>query len=130
MFGTIGHLIKHASFKHPLDDAEGRRKNVGVNEYLKKQRQLDVSNIKITQELVEKPNKDGSVTSMFTKLFEPQDPTKAKGMLLHCVGFVDRVDWTPTDIGAAFAKQGFVVFMFDNKGMGRSDGLFSYINDW
>eukprot|EP01083_Nonionella_stella_P105826 304645_1 len=128
MLAKIGYAVKHASHKNDLDDVQGRRSSdSGLLTYLTRQPQLDISGVKTTEEFVKTPNEEGT---MFTRLYEPEDATKVKGMVFHCVGFCDTIDWTPTDIGVHFAKQGFVVFMFDNKGMGRSDGLFSYINNW
>lgn len=41
------------------------------------------STVKITTEYVEKPNGE----LLFAKLFEPKDPSKAKGMICYSVGF-------------------------------------------
>eukprot|EP01083_Nonionella_stella_P105825 304644_1 len=128
MLAKIGYAVKHASHKNDLDDVQGRRSSdSGLLTYLTRQPQLDISGVKTTEEFVKTPNEEGT---MFTRLYEPEDATKVKGMVFHCVGFCDTIDWTPTDIGVHFAKQGFVVFMVDNKGMGRSNGSFGYLTHW
>ena len=87
---------------------------------------LDHTNIKITEKYVE--NESGDI--IFTKLFEPKNPSKAKAIILHSVGFSARIGWVPHDFGVQSAQQGLIVFMFDHKGMGETDGRFCRIDDF
>jgi len=82
--------------------------------------------VKITTEYVEKPSGE----LCFTKLFQPKDARSAKAMICFCVGFGDHTEWFMHDVGAKYAELGFVVFMHDHKGHGRSDGYFAAIDDF
>ena len=106
-----------------VDPASGRRKISSMRMY---NTECDLSDIKITERFV--VNKDGEL--VFTKLFEPKDPMKAKAMILHSIGFSGNISWSAQDIGIQFAKLGFVTFMFDHKGHGQSDGDFVRITDY
>ena len=67
---------------------------------------------------------------VFTRLFEPKDPSKAKAMILHSAGFGANVNWASHDLGVQYAQLGYVVFMFDHKGHGNSDGMHCQIDDF
>ncbi len=84
------------------------------------------TNIKITAEYIEKP--DGRL--LFGKLFEPPNPRDAKAMICHCPGLYDHLDCTPHDVGIRYAEMGFVVFICDWKGFGRSDGDFIHVQNF
>ena len=86
-------------------------------------------NVKVTTEYVEKPSGEMA----YTKLFEPLNPSDAKGMICYSTGFGDhleRLDWFAHDIGCIYAEQGFVVFMAEHKGHGRTDGDYGVILDF
>eukprot|EP00483_Globobulimina_turgida_P003598 UN03604 len=75
---------------------------------------------------MEKP--DG--TLLFGKLFEPINPQDAKAMICYCIGFADHTEWYLHDVALKYAQMGFIVFMLDWQGHGRSDGDFIQIQDF
>ena len=111
------------------DTAIGRRQilNGPDGYYLKDHASYSSSSsVKITTEYVEKPNGE----LLYTKLFEPKDATKAKGMICYSIGFGDHTDWHYHDIGYKYAQLGFIIYMPEYKGTGRSDGRFMEIESF
>eukprot|EP01083_Nonionella_stella_P207135 752780_1 len=103
-----------------VDSAPGRR--ILLNELITK----ESASVKVTTEYIQKA--DG--TLLFGKLFEPRNPSDAKAMICYCIGFGDHTEFRLHDIGIEYAEQGFIVFMCDWKGHGRSDGDFIHIQDF
>eukprot|EP01083_Nonionella_stella_P028313 77970_1 len=110
------------------DHADGRRKilNDHINVIQKMEESYDSSSVRITQRYIEKP--DGML--LFSKLFEPKDPRNAKAMICYSPGFTDHISWLTHGVGVKYAQLGFVVFMVDWKGHGRSDGQYIHIADF
>ena len=80
----------------------------------------------MTTEYVEKPS--GQLAHC--KLFEPKNPSDAKGMICYAIGFADHMDCFNHDIGCIYADLGFIVFMVEYKGHGRSDGEYAVIDNF
>ena len=83
--------------------------------------------VKISTEYIETP--DG--TLLFGKLYQPKNPSLAKGMICFCIGFTGYSDTSDYNKrGIQYCEQGFIVFMCDWKGHGKSDGDFIHIQDF
>eukprot|EP01084_Bolivina_argentea_P022451 41726_1 len=109
-----------------VDTAIGRRKILDDSQSLIESHIYKSLAVKISTEYVNKP--DGSV--LYTKLFEPKDAKDAKAMICYCIGFSDHVSYITQDVGVKYAELGFIVFMCDWRGHGRSDGKFIHIKDF
>ena len=51
-------------------------------------------------------------------------------MICFSPGFADHMEWGAHDLGCIYAEQGFVVFMVEHKGHGRTDGEYAVILDF
>ena len=127
--GSCGSCCRTCSCPQQKDTAIGRRQILnakGIDRYLQDYHHEARQNVKVTTEYVEKPS--GQIAHC--KLFEPINPSDAKGMICFAMGFADHMDGFPHDIGCIYADLGFVVFMVEYKGHGRSDGDFAVILDF
>ena len=107
-----------------VDDADGRRKILNDNDLFVKDD--PESSIKITPKYIE--TDDGSL--LFSKFYEPRNASCAKAMIFIALGFGDHSEWFMHDRAIEYAENGFVVFLIDWKGHGRSDGKFVQIEDF
>ena len=77
--------------------------------------------IQCLTEYVENPQGD----LIFTKCFIPNKSiiSKPKGLICQCLGYTAYSDYEYTIIAQSYCKKGYVFFMWDHYGHGRSSGL-------
>ena len=126
---SLCHCRRTCACPKQKDTAIGRRhilSEKGIDTYLHDWSCDARANVKVTTEYIEKPS--GEIAH--TKLFQPLNPADAKGMICYSIGFADHMEWFAHDIGCSYAEKGFVVFMCEHKGHGRTDGEFAVITDF
>lgn len=127
--GSCSTCCRTCACPQQKDTAIGRRQLLsekGIDQYLQTFPHEARQKVKVTTEYVEKPSGEMA----HCKLFEPINPSDAKGMICYCIGFSDHMDNFEHDIGCMYASAGFVVYMVEFKGHGRSDGDFVVILDF
>ena len=127
--GSSYSCCKTCACPQQKDTAPGRRQILsekGIDRYLQDYPHDAHKNVKVTTQYVEKPS--GQLAHC--KLFEPKNPSDAKGMICYAIGFGDHVDWNNHDTGCIYADLGFIVFMVEYKGHGRSDGEYAVIDNF
>lgn len=102
-----------------FDYAQNRRRVLLSSTYCEDHSSKEVE---VISRYVEKPN--GSL--LHTKLFVPKNiPPKA--MICYNIGFADHLDYFYHDVGQRYAELGYIVFMHEPIGYGKSDGLFAHM---
>eukprot|EP01083_Nonionella_stella_P022813 63072_1 len=83
--------------------------------------------IKVLCEYVETPQSNVIYTKCFIPGTEIVD--KPKGLICQCLGYSDYCDYFMIKVAQSYAKQGYIFFVWDQYGHGRSSGLWLYIED-
>ena len=67
---------------------------------------------------------------LYTKCFIPDKSiiAKPKGLICKCLGYTAYSDYVQTIVAQSYAKKGYVYFVWDHNGHGRSSGLWIDIN--
>ena len=109
----------HATHQGRVMPHEPYQRRKLIAEEAQKYTRVD-SNIKVYCEYVEGPR--GNV--IYTKCFFPKTK-QPKGLICQCHGYTAYSDYAFMDTGQNYAKEGYVFFVWDQQGHGRSSGLWA-----